>query len=211
MARFRYYLKKWFDQVPDWLWPHLTGEPHSPSSDEPELSPCDESLLNDVEHILGKRMAQVDERLRNVETKLLALLTLTSVLSAAITATFTVALNMNIPDDFPHVLFWLILILVFYITINLLRSLWATVSGLIRRGYKQLHWKEIVPREREDSKSYKMRILTQQIDHIKWNEWVIDDKVSQMAVAHEALRNALAATGGIILVALVTSIIRILK
>jgi len=46
----------------------------------------------------------------------------------------------------------------------------------------------------KDGKRYKVRILDQQLNHIKWNEWVLDERVSQMAVAREALRNALAAT-----------------
>jgi hypothetical protein len=210
MARFKYRLKKWYDKVPDWIWPHLTGEPTPPPSGQLSVETRNEALLGEIEHVLDRRMGLVDERLRNVETKLVALLTLTSVLSAAVTAAFAIGATIDTPKVFPLIPLWLILILVFYIAINLLRSLWATVNGLIRRGYKQLQCTEIIPREGEDNKCYKVRILSQQMEHIQWNEWVLDQKVSQMAVAHEALRNALAATGGVILTALAIAVFKLL-
>lgn len=210
MAGFKYYLKKWYDKVPDWIWPHLTDEPIPAPNEQLSLEVDDVALLEEMEQVVDKRINRVDERLRNVETKLVALLTLTSVLSATVTATFAVVSTISTLKAFPLVPIWLILVLVFYIAINLLRSLWATVNGLIRRGYKQLHWKDMVPGEGENGKRYKIRILNQQLDHIKWNEWVLDEKVSQMAVAHEALRNALAATGGVILTALAIAMFKLL-
>ena len=210
MAGFKSHLKKWYNKVPDWIWPHLTGEPIPAPSEQLSVEVDDVAVLEETGHIIDKRINQVDERLRNVETKLVALLTLTSVLSAAVTATFAVVSTINTLKVFPLVPIWLILVLIFYIAINLLRSLWATVNGLMRRGYKQLHWKDMVPGKEESSKLYKVRILNQQLDHIKWNEWVLDQKVSQMAVAHEALRNALAATGGVILTTLAIAVIKLL-
>lgn len=211
MAGFKRHLKRWYDKFPDWIWPHLTGEPE-PAPDDERLSveTADKALLEAVEQVLERRIGQVDERLRNVETKLAALLTLTSILSAAVTASFAAASTIEIQDAFPLLPVSITLVLVFYLAINLLRSLWATVSGLMRRGYKQLPYENIIPEGEEDPMNYKARILKQRLNHAKWNDWVLNQKVSEMAVAHAALRNALSATGGVILMAVVTALLNLL-
>ena len=40
-----------------------------------------------------------------------------------------------------------------------------------------------------------------QVNHLCWNEWVVNQKVNHMAVAYIALRNALAVIGVLALVA----------
>ena len=203
-------LKIFFNNIVDWVWPRLTEKP-IPSPDEQLLiTVTDAPLLDEIENTVEKRTSQVDERLRNVETKLLALLTLTSVLSAAVTASFAVASTMQIQKDFPIIPVWITIALVFYIAMSLLRSLWATVSGLMRRGYKQLTCEDIMPEDKEDKIRYKARLLNQRLNHVKWNDWVVNQKVSEMAVAHTALRNALVATGGVIFLALATAVLKLL-
>lgn len=203
-------LKPWFNDIVDWVWPRLTGKSVPPPDEQLIITTNDKALLDEIEHTVEKRTDQVDERIRTVETKLVALLTLTSVLSAAVTAGFAAASTMHIQKGFSLITVWLMLFLVFYIAINLLRSLWATVAGLMRRGYKQLSCEELLPEEKEDKIRYKARLLNQKLNHIRWNDWVVNHKVSEMAVAHIALRNALAATGGIILLALATAVIKLL-
>ncbi len=210
MAGFKLNLEVWFIKVSDWLWPRLTGKTVPPPTEQLSIDTSDPAVLEEIENVIERRGGQVDERLRNVETKLVALLTLTSVLSVAVTASFVAASTMEIQKDFPLVPVWFTLALVFYIAINLLRSLWATVSGLMRRGYKQLTCESMIPQSKEDHINYKARILNQRLNHVKWNDWVLDQKVSEMTVAHVALRNALAATGGVILIALATAVLELL-
>jgi hypothetical protein len=210
MAGFKLNLKVWFNKGSDWLWPRLTGKPVPPPTEQLLIDTSDPAVLGEIQNVIEMRSGQVDERLRNVETKLLSLLALTSVLSAAVTASFAAVSTMKIQNDFPAVPVWITLVLVFYVAINLLRSLWATVSGLMRRGYQQLPYKDIIPKGKEDHINYKARILNQRLNHAKWNDWVLNQKVSEMAVAHVALRNALSATGGIILMALVTALLNLL-
>jgi len=210
MAGFKHHLKRCYDKVPDWTWPHLTGEPEPAPDEQLLVETEDKALLEAMEQVLERRISQVDERLRNVETKLVSLLTLTSILSAAVTASFATASTMEIQHDFPSPPVLITLVLVFYLAINLLRSLWATVSGLMRRGYKQLPYEDIIPEGKEDHVNYKARVLNQRLNNAKWNDWVLNQKVSEMAVAHVALRNALSATGGVILMALVTALLKLL-
>lgn len=210
MAGFKSQMTKWYDKIPDWVWPHLTGKPEPYKDEQLSIATDDANLLSEVEHVLDMRNSQVDERLRNIETKLVALLTLTSVLSAALTASFTAISIMGTPKDYLRVPIWIVVIIVFYITISLLRSLWTTVNGLVRRGYKQLGYEDMVPGDREDSIHYKIRILNERLKHINWNEYILNKKVSEMAVAHEALRNALCATAGLILLALAITVIKLI-
>jgi len=203
-------LKTWLDITVDWVWPRLTGKPVPSPDDHLLITTTDLALLNEIENTVEKRIDQVDERIRTVETKLVALLTLTSVLSAAVTAGFATASTMQIQRGFPLIPVWLTLALVFYIALMLLRSLWATVAGLMRRGYKQLTCEEIIPKDKENKIRYKTRLLNQKLNHVNWNDWVVNHKVSEMAVAHTALRNALVATGGVIFLALATAVLKLL-
>ena len=208
MARFS--LKIWFDNAVDWIWPRLSGKPEPSPDEHLVITATDKDLLHEIENAIDKRTGQVDERLRTVETKLVSLLTLTSVLSAAVTAGFVAASTMQLQKGFPIIPVWITLILVFYIAMNLLRSLWATVTGLIRRGYKQITCEDIIPKDKEDNLRYKTRLLNERLNHVKWNDWAVDQKVSEMAVAHTALRNALFATGGVIFLAVITAVLKLL-
>lgn len=206
----KHMLKMWLNKAVDWVWPRLADELEPSPDEKVMITATNEIVLDEIENAVERRIDQVDERLRTVETKLAALLTLISVLSAAVTAGFAAASTMHIQDGFPLVPVWLTLVLIFYIALNLLRSLWATVAGLMRRGYKQLTCEDIIPKDKEDKIGYKTRLLNQKLNHVKWNDWVVDQKVSEMAVAHTALRNALFATGGVIFLALATAVLKIL-
>ncbi len=199
-----------FNEFIDWIWPRLMGKPVLPPDEQLTLSTKDEALLDEIENTVEKRTGQVDERWRSVETKLVALLTLTAVLSAAVTASFAIVSTIQIQNDFPINPIWLIVFFVFYIAVNLLRSLWCTVSGLTRRGYKQLKCEEILPKTDEDAINYKTRVINERLNFIKWNDWMLNQKVSDMAVAHIALRNALVGTGGVILMIVVIAVTRLL-
>ena len=45
-----------------------------------------------------------------------------------------------------------------------------------------------------------MKTINRQMSHLQYNEWVLNDKISRLAVAHEAIFNALRAAA--ILIAL---------
>jgi len=210
MAGFRQLLKEWYDRIPDWLWPHLTGEPPSAPDEQRLPGAPDVPLLEAMERSLQGRLNQVNDRLHTVEAKLVAQLTLTSVLTATVTAGFAVASAMKIQKGFSSVPVWIAFVLASYLTANLLRSLWATVSGLMRRGYKEIPYGELVPRAQEDQTTYRYRILCQHLNNAQWNDWVVDQKVSELAVAHVALQNALSATAGVALMALVIGLLKLL-
>ena len=100
-------------------------------------------------------------------------------------------------------------ILVFYVAMQILRSLWATVAGLMRKPYKQLSPAGIVPQDGEAREAYRIRLLNLQANILCWNDWVVDQKVSDMAVAHTALRNALTAIFLLAVLALVMAVVNL--
>ena len=199
MAKIKATLKKIYEKIPDWIWPHETGETEPAPTAEFPLDTDEIALITATKEVINERLAQVDERIRNVETKLIALLALASVLSAVITAGLGFTTTMNGLADYPQVPMYIAMLFVFYISINLICSLLATVKGLKRRDYKQLILSSIMPKQTEDEKTYKIRINKSYLSNMQWNEWVINKKVTQMAIAHVALRNVLFGAVGVIL------------
>lgn len=197
-----------FEAISDLVWPRLTGEPPTPPPYTPLFDARHHDLLDEINQELSSRLRQVEERIRVVESKLLGLLTLTSVLSVAVTAILAAAVTVG-PTERPvdAVSAWCAVALVFYIAVQLLRSLWTTVDGLMRRSYRQLSPADLTPDEEENTHTYRIRLLNAQVHNMQWNDWVIDQKVSAMAVAHVALRNALTATFPLIIVALIFAVV----
>ena len=201
--------RKLFDRIPAWVWPRLTGDAVPAPKDENYYSAKHAGSLVEVSSILLSRLAQVEERGRSVESKLLALLTLTSVLSMAVAASLAAATTLGTVKEDAKLFAWFAVFLVFYAAVQILRSLWATVAGLVRRPYKQLSPADIVPQDGEANEWYRVRLLNLQINHLCWNEWVIDQKVSDMAVAHTALRNALTVVFLLVVLALVIAAVQL--
>ena len=182
--------RKLYDRIPDWVWPHLTGDAVPAPKGEDYFSAKHTGSLVEVSSILLSRLAEGEERSKSVDSKLLALLTLTSVLSTVVAVSLAAATTLGTVKADAKLFAWF---LVFYAALQILRSLWATVAGLGRRSYKQLSPADIVPRDAEANEGYRIRLLNLRVNHLCWNEWVVDQKVSDMAVAHTALRNALTA------------------
>ena len=192
------------ETITDMIWPLLTGD-----EDKPEYVAClnaeNIGLLADVEIVADQRINEADERYRHVERKLLALLTLTTVFSAVITtgvvavATF----NVNTPQRWIAVV---AILLVAYIALQLARTLLATVKGLTRREFYHLGTKDMSPLKVEPAEDYRLRILNLRVDCMYKNERIVNKIVSEMAVAHVAIRNALGGSSVLIVSAIVMAI-----
>ena len=186
-------IRKLYDRIPDCVWPHLTADVDPAPTDQDPFSAEHGESLDEITSILSSRLLQLEERNRGVEFKLVILLTLTSVLSTAVAASLAAATTLGTVEDDAKPIAWFAVFLVSYAAIQILRSLWATVDGLVRRGYKQLSPDDIVPQSGEANDAYRVRLLNLQVNHLRWNEWVVNEKVSCMAVAHTSLKNALTA------------------
>ena len=201
--------RQFYDRVPDWIWPHLTGDTETAPEDHDNFSTKHTELLDEVNSIFSSLLAQAEERVRSVESKLVALLTLTSVLSVAVTASLAAATTLGTVAEDARIFAGIAVALVFYVAVQLLRSLWSAVAGLMRRSYRQLSPEDMIPEDGETSEAYRTRLRNLQVNYMRFNEWVVDEKVSEMAVAHVALRNALTATFALIVLALLIASIHL--
>ena len=161
--------------------------------------------------IFSSWLAQAEERDRTVESKLAAQLTLTSVLSVAVIASLATATTVGMLKEEAGAFVWVALPLVFYVVAQLLRALWATLSGFTRRSYKRLSPGDMIPEDGETSEAYRTRLRNLQVNNMRWNEWVVDQKVNEMAVANAALKNALIVTFGLVILAVVFAFIHLLE
>lgn len=196
----------------DWIWPRLEGEPDKGPSDQCYFDSSHAELAPVIESSMRTLAEQGEERFRTVERKLIALLTLTTVLGAAVTASLLgVAVLDQVRDS------WytrsgtvVAIILVSYVLIQILCSLMAALRGLTRRGYRQLVPSQIIPFSDESGDAYRIRLLNAWARAITHNQWVVGDKVSEMAVAHVALRNALWGTFPLLCIAAVLAVLQVL-
>ena len=195
--------RRLYDLILDSIWPHLRGHPDSQPEDRDSFEAQPAEFLNEVERILASRLIQVEKRDHAVESKLIALLTLASILSATVIVSLAAATALDKAKGIPSIFACVAVIIVLYVVVQLLCLLLATVSGLKRRSYRQLSRADITAKDSETSEEYRVRLLNLQVNYMYSNECEVNQKVSAMAVAHIALRNALIATFALIVLAAV--------
>ena len=181
------------DSISDWIWPRLQGKAEESPRDRCYFDASHAAFLPTIEGSIRTLAEQGEERLSTVERKLIALLTLTAVLGAAIAASFVaVAVLDQVRDSRPTVIVaGAVITLVSYTLVQIVCSLMATLRGMMRRGYKRLTPEGITPQVGDTSDVYSIRLLNYQVQNVIWNDWVVNGKVSDMNIAHVALRNAL--------------------
>ena len=106
MAMWLSVIRKLYDRIPDWAWPHLTGDAEPAPEDQDIFSVEHVDSLDEITSILSSRLVQLEERTRGVESKLLALLTLTSVLSTAVAASLAAATTLGSVKEDARLLAW---------------------------------------------------------------------------------------------------------
>lgn len=198
-----------YDHITDWIWPRLTKVRNPTPDEEFQLDLAGNIDLADITPMVSLRLSQVEDRDKAVDTKLIALLTLLSVLSVAVAAILTAVATFDRVDEANTVFALSVALSVFYAVVQIVRALWSTINGLTRRGYLRLHPRQIIPRIHETNVTYRVRLLDHQIKEIYENESVINEKVSQMALAHTALRNALFAAFLIIAFSLIYVVVQL--
>lgn len=179
-----------FDTLVDIIWPRLSGKPKSPPEDDlgPEVSGW--PVLEAAEEALRKRLDDAEERFRSVDARLVPLLALASIITTALTASVPLALSGSF-DKVSRGEFVVVLVFVTYISLQALRSLYASVNGLRRRTYLNLSPSDLDPQANESAFDYRVRLLKVRRRCLWWNEWATNLKVDDMEVAHVALQNAL--------------------
>ncbi len=203
-------VKSVYDRVPDWIWPHLTGDEIPEPPDKDTFNTDHAHLVDEVGSIVAYRLSQAEEHSRTVDTKLASMLTFTSVLSAALIGSLAAATTLGRTQNEDRLLPACVvtavlvgaLLLVIYVIAQIIRSLQAAVRGLRRREYRRLGIDDFVPVEFESSNEYRIRLVNSQINCMVQNEWAVARKVDEMEIAYIAVRNALPAAFILITVSL---------
>ena len=129
------------------------------------------------------------ERGRLVDAKLQALIPLAPVVVTLIVA-FVTFLSRNPP---PYLVCSVVVVVVvaIYVALQLIRTVFAAVTGIQRKAFMALWIDDVTPKGQETEEEYRVRITNEKTRCLVDNTRIIDYKVTQLAVAHRAIKNAL--------------------
>jgi hypothetical protein len=157
--------------------------------DSISLSDCTE-LDHAAERI--EKLADVeDERRKGIETRLASVLGLSSITTAITFGIFSGVFEKGLAFASE----WqgpIVLGILAYVGLQLVRATSAAVAGLRRRNYLQLEPYDLLPEPGELPPATTKRIINLRLDCFLDDQERNNDKVTQMEVAHVALRNSFA-------------------
>ena len=155
----------------------------------PAGRPCPLETLEAAYGALKDELNAQDDRAKTVETRLLSISSL-----APVSMTIMVAVVTFLTSDRAREFTWGSVLAVgivgSYVSLQFLLALLAAVKGLGRRSFSHLSIKDIVPQPDETKDAYLRRACAELTQVILHNRGAVDDKVSQLALAHEAVKNA---------------------
>ena len=181
----------------DRVWPTL--DPPSPNSalDNDHLGPETNPHANDefVRAVYERLCAEMEteaERRRAVEAKLLAAGSVAPIAVSIIVAAASF-LSSGRPSDFGLVGMIVTSFSVFYVALQFLRAMLAAISGLSRASYEVPTISAILSTDTDGLKGYLRDASHDLARRIKQHRKTTNGKVSQLAIAHESIRNAVTA------------------
>jgi hypothetical protein len=151
--------------------------------------PCPLETLEAAYDALKEELRSQEDRAKTVETRLLSVSSL-----APVSMTIMVAVVTFLTSDRAREFTWGSVLAVglagSYVAFQFLLALLAAVNGLGRRSFSHLSIKDIVPQPDETKDAYLRRACAELTEVILYNRASVDDKVSRLALAHEAVKNA---------------------
>ncbi len=178
------------DRIPDAVWPHLTGDPDPEPEPADPIAITDDALLAAAEAALSRQLDEEDGRFDSVNARLLPMLALASVIATALTLGVPFALSGDFAEVGTLELSFVLVILI-YIVFQIVFCLRAAVMGLSRRGYRTMASNQLDPLPGESPLDYRLRLHNEKRSIVIQNAWANNQKVSDMALAHEAFENIL--------------------
>ena len=153
---------------------------------------CSDEVVREVYKRLAVELDTEGDRRRAVEAKLLAV---GAVAPVAVTIMVGAAsfLSSGQLEDFVPVSVVVISAMAFYVALQFLRAMQAAIEGLTRRAYAVPRVSEMVPIAEEGVGGYLRRACNDLAGRIEQHRKTTDEKVSQLAVAHQSMRNAVTA------------------
>ena len=171
----------------DRVWPTL-DPPSTNQAEQPSptiKADADEHVMRAVYERLSAELEVEAERRRAVETKLVAA---GSVASIAVTIMVAVATSTGQLQEFV-----LESIVLTYAALQFLHATWTAVSGLSRKGYTIPTVSAILPASTEGLVEYLRNASNDHIRRLEQYRETTNENVSQLALAHTSIKNALAA------------------
>ena len=188
-------------QVSHWLrdlvWATLDPPPRNLLGDTDELRPEINADAHDdvVREVYGRLSAELEieaERRRAVETKLLAVGSVAPIAVTIMVAAISFLSSGRLRDFVPESVL-VVLIIAVYVALQFLRAMLAAICGLSRRGYSGPQISEIVRAGTVEPSGYLRNASNDVARRIEQHRETTNEKVSQLAVAHFAIRNAVVA------------------
>ena len=176
----------------DRIWPTLVAHPTAkgkPDFEWPATLTASDDALQLAHEALKDELKSEDERIKTVEAKLINISSL-----APIALTVFVAMITFLTSDKMHLFtrgsIWVVVFWGAYIALQFLLAVRAAIKGLARRPFKRLSLEDVLPRGGESRSDYLRRACKEIADVIAGNRRGIDQKVSQLALCHESILNA---------------------
>ena len=153
------------------------------------------------------------ERETTIDRKLFSLFSLSSVASSVMIAGLIGAATITIPDatTAPKYLVVPAIALIGYIALQMLIAVRNTVKGLSARPYRSATPDSTAPMEHEDKAKYMARQFNGMMNAIKQNDWITNQKVDHMNLAHTALENTFWPATALLAIALTLALLKILQ
>jgi hypothetical protein len=190
----------------DRAWPTLVAHPKvsgTPAIEWPSVIGAEIGALEASYNSLKDELNAEDDRFKIVESKLLSVSAFVPV-AMTITVAIVTFITSGRVSQFTRTSILTVGIVGGYVALQFLRSALAAVNGLGRRSFGRIEVKDIVPRPNENKEQYLQRACAQMTNILSGNRDRINEKVSQLALAHESIKNAL---WGLLAVLLVTLVI----
>jgi hypothetical protein len=175
----------------DLIWPRVS-RPVAVSPSEakwPESAALNAETMESAYGLLRQEYDAETDRIRTVETKLLGISSLAPVAMAVIVAAFTVLTNRSL-QAFTRGSVLMVGIVGGYISLQFLRAVQAAIAGLSRRSFFVVSLEDLYPLPGESNANYLTRNCGELAEVIRGNRVEIDAKVTWLAIAHTAIRNA---------------------
>ena len=180
----------------DLVWPTLDSPSRSLlGADEPRLEIKADAHDDVLREVYGRLSAELEveaERRRAVETKLLAVGSVAPIAVTIIVAAVSFLSSGRLQDFVPASVV-VILAMAVYVALQFLRAMLAAISGLSRKAYTGPTISEIVRAGTEGWSGYLRNASHDVARRIVQHREMTNDKVSQLALAHRAIKNAVVA------------------
>ncbi len=179
----------WHD-LTDFIWPTLeTLKANNAQNEKDQHQPQWTGELREAQQEAERLITIEDDRLKAVEVKLQAVLNVAPIIITLVLALVTFITQKA--QSYVAISVVLIVAGGAYVALQFLRAVFAAIDGIGRKQFLRLTIDDIHPQTNESPETYRLRILHAQLSCSTHNSKVTNDKVSQLALAHRAIKNAL--------------------